>query len=120
MISIRIIPKGDLALVNGTTVQISGAAYATQRIGVCLDIFLGEWFLNVLVGMPYFRDVLVHSPNAEVVKSVFRKAIMNTPGIVSVPTVDVELNTSTRKGTVNFVAVYQDGTVITQARDLII
>lgn len=113
-------PKGDLKLVNGTTQIITGAAYAKQRVTITLDIFLGEWFLDLRIGLPYFRYILIHSPNSEIVRYVMRKGIMNTPGIVAVPELNVVLDTIKRRANVDFVATYVDGTQITQALALII
>lgn len=108
MIAIRI-PKGDLDLQNGTTYVVSGAACARQHIQVSLDIFLGEWFLDLRIGISYFRDVLIHSPNSDTVRSVFRTGILKTDGIVAVPVLEVLLDTSTRVATVNFIATYSNG-----------
>lgn len=116
----HIIPAGDLDLPSGTTRIITGAEYATQRIRVTLDFFLGEWFLDVREGMPYFRDVLVMRPNSDTVRSVFRAGIMRTPGIVAVPTLTVDLDTSKRIATVVFEAQYADGTLIPSTLELII
>lgn len=116
----RLVPKNDLALVNGTTQRATGAVQAKQRIAISLDIFLGEWFLNLKIGMPFFRDVLKHNPNAEVVRSVFRKGIMYTPGITDVQELNVTLDTSARKGFVDFVAIYEDGKAIESGLEFVI
>ena len=116
----HIIPKGDLEILDGTTRIVDGATYAKQRVNVSLDFFLGEWFLDKRQGIPYFRDILVRSPNAETVRSVFRRAILKTPGIVSVPTLEVKLDTTNRKCVVEFEALYQDGTFIPDSLELIL
>ena len=117
---LRVIPAGDIELANGTTRTITGAEYATQRVRVSLDFFLGEWFLDTREGMPYFRDVLVKNPNQDTVKSVFRRGIMRTPGIVSVPTLDVSLDVQRRVATITFEAQYEDGTLIPSSLELVI
>lgn len=114
------IPKGDLALVNGTLAIISDAAYARQRVEVSLDFLLGEWFLDTRQGVPYFRDVLVRRPNDETVRSVLRRTILNTPGMVSVTTLTTEYDTAARKLTVFFEATYQTGETIASASELIL
>jgi hypothetical protein len=108
MIAIRI-PKGDLDLANGTTYPVKGAACARQHIQVALDIFLGEWFLDLRIGISYFRDILIHSPNSDTVRSVLRTGIMKTDGIVAVPLLEVTLDTSRRVATVEFTATYSNG-----------
>lgn len=114
------IPKGDLTLENGTTVQIDGSDYARQRVEVSLDFCLGEWFLDTRQGIPYFRDVLIKRPNDETVRSVLRRAILNTPGIVRVDSLSTEYDTTARKLTVRFEATYQDGQAIQSASELIL
>lgn len=109
MIAIKI-PKGDLLLEGGTTKTIEGAAYARQRVEVSLDFCLGEWFLDTRQGLPYFRDVLIRKPNDETVRSVMRRAIMNTPGIVKVDSLVTSYNITARKLTVTFQATHEDGT----------
>lgn len=99
---------GDLDIASGTTRVIKGADCAKQRIKIALDIFLGEWFLDLRVGIPYFRDILVHSPNSETVRSVIRKGIMNTPGIVDVRELTIVLDTAKGKASVDFTAVYEN------------
>lgn len=116
----HVIPAGDLALVEGTTQVIDASRYASQRVTVSLDFFLGEWFLDGRQGIPYFRDILIHRPNAETVRSVFRRAILNTPGIVAVPTLDVVLDTTQRTCLVTFEATYEDGTAIPGDLELIL
>jgi hypothetical protein len=117
---LRVIPKGDLLLTNRTTVVTDGADYAKQRITVSLDVFLGEWFLDKRIGIAYFRDLLVHSPNSDTVRTTFREAIMNTPGIVAVPLLSITLDTTNRIAYVDFAATYDNGVTIKQALALII
>jgi hypothetical protein len=109
---LRTIPKGDLLLESGTTVVTAGASYAAQRITVSLDVFLGEWFLDKRIGIAYFRDLLIHSPNSDTVRSTFREAIMLTENIVAVPMLDVVLDTEARIAYVDFASTYADGTTI--------
>ena len=106
----RVRPKGDLLLVKGTTAVREGAAYATQRITVDLNVFLGEWFLDKRLGLPYFRDLLIHSPNSDTVRTVFREGIMQTQDIVAVPLLNVVLDTTNRVAYVDFASTYADGT----------
>ncbi len=114
------IQKGDLVLENGTTVTLSGAAYARQRVEVSLDFCLGEWFLDTRQGLPYFRDVLIKRPNAETVRSVITRAILNTPGITRVDSLELSFDTGNRKLTVFFEATYQDGQPIESVAELIL
>jgi hypothetical protein len=112
MIAIKI-PAGDLKLEDGTTKIVDGPEYAEQRIAVTCDFFLGEFFLNVKEGIPYFRDILIKNPNPDTVRSVFRRAIMQTPGIVSA-NVTWTVDAAQRKGFVEFEAIHKSGQKIAQ------
>jgi hypothetical protein len=117
MIAIKI-PAGDLKLESGTTKVVDGPEYAEQRIAVTCDFFLGEFFLNVREGIPYFRDILIKNPNPDTVRSVFRRAIMQTPGIVAVNSLTWTVDAEQRKGFVDFEAIYKNGQKI--ARKLVL
>lgn len=113
-----VIPAGDLELVNGTTRIIRDGAYARQRVSVSLDFFLAEWFLDTKQGMPYFRDVLIKNPNSDTIRSVFKRRILQTPGIVSVDRLAVTLDTTARVAHIDFEATYKDGTTIPDRIDV--
>jgi hypothetical protein len=104
-------PSGDLALVNGTTRQISGVEYTIQKIEKHLKLFLGEWFLDLRKGVPYYRDILLKNPDLEVVRSVMRSKILEVEGIISVPVCTVvlpELGDNSRVATIEWEAIYSE------------
>lgn len=76
-----------------------------QRLQTKLQFFLGEWFLDTTLGVPYYRDVLVRNPDMAVVKSLFQKLITDDQGVESLVTLDVTLDGATRVLTVEFQAV---------------
>ena len=114
------IQKGDLRLDNGTTVIIDGKEYARQRVEISLDFLLGEWFLDTRQGVPYFRDVLIRKPNDETVRSVLRRTVLNTPGMVRVDSLSTQYDTTARKLIVTYEATYQDGTSVPGVSELIL
>lgn len=114
----HVIPAGDLELANGTTRVSKDGEYAKQRVSVSLDFFLGEWFLDTKQGMPYFRDVLLKNPNGDTVRSVFKRRILQTPGIVSADKLDVKLDSAARLASIDFEATYKDGTTIPNRIDV--
>ncbi len=84
MAVIQVIPEGDLALENGNFVLIDGSELVRQSILSRFRFFLGEWFLDVREGVPYFRDILVKSPDRDIVRSVFRQVLADTPGVLNI------------------------------------
>lgn len=112
-------PQGDIALVVGanglkTIPLVTGSAQACAiKLQGRFQMALGEWFLNVLEGVPYFQTVLVKNPDLGAIRQLFRKVILGTPPIVSVT--DLSLDYDPRKRTLgySFEAVTDAGTTIT-------
>ena len=95
---------GDLESVNGDLVLAAGADAIAQHIKVRLRMFEGEWFLDPRQGLPYFRKILQKTPDVSSIGGIFRRAILDTPGVTSLSSFSVELNRQTRALSLNFVA----------------
>lgn len=97
---------GDLDLSTGNLQILGGLSSITQDVRLTLKSFKGEWFLDRDAGIPYFQDVLVKTPDPNVLQSIFRRALLARPGVTSVDelvfTRDAatrQLNVSVRLGT---------------------
>lgn len=80
---------GDLALSTGVTpgrfTLIDGDDEKAQKIANRLDLFVGEWFLDLREGVPYYEAILGQkNPRLELIKRIFRRAIMSVEGIADV------------------------------------
>jgi hypothetical protein len=100
---------GDIG--NQPTI-LTGVAAILQRIRVRFRFFLGEWFLDQSLGVPYYRDVLVKNPDQLVISTIFRRILLTTPGVKSVPRFVANLDRETRTLSVDFVAVLDNGSKI--------
>lgn len=89
---------------------LKGAPCVIQRIRVRFRFFLGEWFLDQRLGVPYFQDILVKSPDPILISAVFRKVLLGTPGVLHVDAFSANLDRLTRVLTVNFQATLVDST----------
>jgi hypothetical protein len=83
-------PNGDLDMTRGLRLTESSAQFVAQRVRSRLLFFLGEWFINVRLGVPYFLKVFVSNPDLSLVKAIFRRVIVGTPGVKSLDTFDVK------------------------------
>ncbi len=93
----------DLVLVDG------GDAIA-QSLDIGLQTFVGEWFLDSRIGVPYFQKILGQKPKLNVVKALLRKAIMTTPGVLNISDYVVEFDGPSRRLTVSFTCLGSSGT----------
>ena len=103
----------DLHLENGQLVLVDGAEGIAQHIRNRLQLFRGEWFVDLRVGMPYFEELFVKNPDLDVLRTLFREAIQGTPGVSSVPQTDVRMDRVNRSATVTFTAVLDTDELIT-------
>ena len=90
------IPAGDLALENGTLAFCSGAAFYRQKLAARFKFFLGEWFLDARQGIPYYQSVFVKNPDLDLIRSLFRKVILTTPGIKQIKTFSLSYDPAAR------------------------
>lgn len=103
---------GDLSIVDGTLQTVDGDAHLSQFLRIRLLTFLGEWFLDQRIGVPYFRDVLVKDPNPTVLRGVFRRVIANTPGVVQILAFSTSLESTTRQLSVAWEVLTDTGSIV--------
>ena len=103
---------GDLLLSNGDLATVDGADGITQFLSQRLKFFLTEWFLDETLGMPYFDTILVKNPDEALVSSVFKKEILNTPGVDSLIQFTLDFDVPSRTLTVSLLAKTTAGEII--------
>jgi len=87
---------GDLEITLGKLRVVTGTEALAQRLRTRLRLFRGDWFLDLLQGVPYHDFVLHKRSTAAVQREVFRRAIASMRGVREVVSLDVELDGSTR------------------------
>lgn len=113
----RVIPVGDLALKKGSPYFIDGPEYTRQKLSARFKFFLGEWFLNLLEGVPYYRDVFVHNPDLDVIKSLFKRVILTCPGIIGLKSYSMTFDREKRRSAFSFKAICADGDFTVKPED---
>jgi len=103
---------GDLDIQANNFVVNSGLQAIQQHLQSRLRFFLGEWFLDVTLGVPYFQSILVKKAVFPVVINIFKQTILNTPGVNEIDTFEVNLDAATRELTVEFTAITEEGGVL--------
>lgn len=105
---------GDLAITDLGAARLTASLLdeVAQRLRTKLQHFLGEWFLDTTLGLPYFRDVLVRAPDMAVVRALFQDAITSDAGVEQLVRLDLSLDTETRGLSVSFECVLNSGEVL--------
>jgi hypothetical protein len=105
--------NNDPVIVNGDIVFARGVPAVAQLIRVVVQMIAGEWFLNLLAGIPYLANASVDEseallgPRFDPVKTraAFRTAILGVPGVASLDTLDVSFEPRTRTLYVSWVVI---------------
>lgn len=100
---------GDLAIsATGDLPIVADGSAIMQALKVRLRLFVNEWFLDNRKGVDYYRHVLLRKPNARIVGSLIRAAILGTPGVTRLTRYNQDINASTRTLTVSFTVETED------------
>lgn len=99
----------DLPVVDGID-QIS------QNLNIRLRFFSGEWYLNTLVGVPYFQYFFIKNPNRIQVETFLKDTIIDTPGVTELLKFASDFDGKTRLFSVNFTAQTESGDVQIEAQ----
>lgn len=108
---------GDLHLDNGQLVLIgdpNGNAddfkqAILQDCTSALQMFKGEWFLDLNEGVPYFEAIFVKNPTLETIKSIFRQVLLSRNHVKNIVSIDITIDKQTRTARVDFVATLTTG-----------
>ena len=83
MIGLALGPNHDLIIENGQFKRINDNALAIQQIKSRLLFFRGEWFLDVLAGIPYFQRIFTKPVDLGEIESIFKQSILEYPLVES-------------------------------------
>ncbi len=114
---------GDLDMSQGLRFTPDLQTYVVQRLDENFSFFLGEYFLNLRLGIPWFEKVIGQKPDFALLQTLLSRAAMQTIGVASVPSFRVAFERSSRKALPSFTCILSDGTEITEAllrRDFIV
>jgi hypothetical protein len=74
----------------------------------------GEWFLNIIEGVPYIPTILGRkNPNIASIRAIFQEIILQTPGIASLKELQVNYDPIGRTFSYAFAAFDNAGALIT-------
>ncbi len=101
----------DIEITGSDLTLTTGADTIKQHISQRLKTFYGEWFLNMEIGIPYFQQIFKKNPNPVIVDSVFKREIINTPGILQLKEFSLDLNPVARELSLAFKALCTGGEI---------
>jgi len=103
----------DIVFTNGvSSVTRDQQTVVAQRLKITLQTFLGEWFLNLDTGIPYFQQILNKVRNKSSVDAVFQSAILADPGVLEMVSYSSTLDSAARGFDLSFSVRVQNGSVV--------
>lgn len=103
---------GDLKLSEtGDFILTSGSEAVAQDLMQRLQFFLGEWFLDVTLGIPYFEQIFVKNPNLPNLEALLINQILSTPGVIRLNSFTLDPDFSLRNLKVQFQLLSTSGMV---------
>lgn len=94
---IALATNGDWDVSTGDLLLTTGNEAIKQSVKIRLSFFQGEWFLDLDAGIPYYQSVMVKNPDPNLLHSIFRTALLETPGVQSVDELQLTINRETRQ-----------------------
>ncbi len=94
----------DLETTPNDATLISGADADRQHWLIRIRHVRGEWFYNRNTGLPYYEQILKKGTSNQAISFIFRRATLDTPGIIALDSFAFNLDSPTRKLTIDAVA----------------
>lgn len=104
--------NGDIVLDEQGLHWVSGLQAVVQAARIRMLYFLGEWFLNLDVGIPYLDDTFFENYNEAATRAALTAAILDVPGVISVNTLELDVNGAARTLTITWSATCAFGDTI--------
>lgn len=86
---------GDLVHDGKRLALIGDTEAIAQSLRTRLAFFRGEWWLDSAAGTPWFQTILGTKVSLAVVREVFRKVIVETPGVLNL--LKLEISETSKK-----------------------
>lgn len=92
----------DLQITDFDLSFIENVDQIAQNLNIRLRFFRGEWYLNTLVGIPYYQYFFIKNPNQIQVDSFIKNEIYDTEGVTTINDYSSAFDAVTRNYSVNF------------------
>lgn len=119
-IDLKIDPVTGELVVTDDLVFSTGSDAVAQGLRLRLQLFKGEWFLNLDEGVPYYEDVLGQKFDEKRIRAAFRPVILSTPGVVEIISLAVQFDGPTRDVTIAWEVRTEFGDTVADTLDLTI
>lgn len=98
------VDQWDLCLDAANNIAVAAPPYSfAQDVASAVRLFLGEAWYDTTRGVPYFEQVLGHTPSLNEFRELMVRAALTVPGVVAAECILSAFDNRTVSGQVNFV-----------------
>ena len=102
----------DLDVTGGDLSLTEGKDAIAQALRIRLLTFRGEWFLDRRIGVPYREQIFSNRLKRTLVDTIFREAILQSPGIATIGTFQSVYDKTMRTYSLTFNATTFEGELL--------
>lgn len=102
---------GDLEVVDFDIPLVNDINQIAQNLAIRLRFFLGEWYLDITAGIPYYQYFFIKAPNQIQIESFLKEEISTTRGITEITAFSSSFGTSERSYNVIFSVIALNDTL---------
>lgn len=99
----------ELVKTAGNLTLVRKSPEVRQKLKCGYQFFLGEWFLDTTLGVPYYQLILVKNPNMDLVNSTLMSVALKTPGMLELRGFRLNYDRGTRELAVEIDGKSTDG-----------
>jgi hypothetical protein len=103
---------------KGLRYTSSHLEYMAQKVRCSISLFLGEWYLNKNIGIPYIPTAMEKINHRPLLETALIVAISNTKGIKRLASFDPVYDSRKRLMKISFVAECENGDTLNMNEDI--
>ena len=105
-------PNNEPQYGNGTANFISDLEAVAQVVLTRLQLFQGEWWESLKLGLPMFQSILGAGRSTAAIAVIFQQYILQAPHVTGVSNVSIALNRASRSLSYSCLVSTQFGTLV--------
>ncbi len=102
MKTIKLDSDHDILVENYSPVFLTDQDYIAEKLRTKFLLFKGEYYLDILKGVPYYQHILKKNPDVRMINNIFKKQALEITGVTKVIDLNLEFSESLRLLTIEY------------------
>ena len=96
-LDVKLTADGELYVGPNGLEWVSGLEGVAQLVAIAINMFLGEWFLNLDKGMPWFQEILGQKDGDLALRQRLVEIALKVPGVIAVISLTIDVDNVARR-----------------------